>query len=284
VRVTLDGNPCRRRAAQRDPTRQSGTTHARSARNRATFATLAFGRIQGLSVLDLSGIPRSDRPRQVLSTGALGDQFLPGDGQLRRARPHEHRARPTGRERQLTLAPPISRSTSATQGVAFTTNRNNARCSGGWRERSRRAPCRGARAQTARCCGLGRYGAPPEVGPEPIAWLENKVFGAKDSLKRASLRALHAKAASPLKAPPEQVVAKVLDGSDFAHAADSWPPPSVPSIWKDPKPGEGEWTPSHTASEADACGLPADAKAARHTSIAPDPTRSGAAPIRSWCW
>ena len=65
VRVTLDGQPLSIGTLHNVTDTPVGDDAALEARgDRATFATLAFGRIQGLSVLDLSGIPRTDRPER----------------------------------------------------------------------------------------------------------------------------------------------------------------------------------------------------------------------------
>ncbi|MDF3071721.1 MAG: hypothetical protein K0R38_7322, partial [Polyangiaceae bacterium] len=74
-----------------------------------------------------------------------------------------------------------------------------------------------------------------------IAWLENKVFGAEDNLKRVAYKLFSSKSGTELKADGNAAVARVLDAAAFDGAVDSWPPPNVPSIWKDAKPAEGVW-------------------------------------------
>ena len=83
-----------------------------------------------------------------------------------------------------------------------------------------------------------------EIGPEPIAWLEERVFGLRDWFRRAAyalfgpdadlLGAVAARNAPP--APP-----RVLDASAAQADTSEWPPPPVEPIWKNPEPGEGAW-------------------------------------------
>jgi hypothetical protein len=86
-----------------------------------------------------------------------------------------------------------------------------------------------------------------EVGPGPIAWLENKVFGAKDTVKRTAFALMAADATYQLK---DSVAAGRLPAFDrTAVEGDTriWPPAPIPSLWDRPMPGEGEWKPSTPA-------------------------------------
>lgn len=81
-----------------------------------------------------------------------------------------------------------------------------------------------------------------EVGPEPIAWLEEKVFDAKDEVRRvgyglfgAGAVATTSESALPPSAP--------LDASAAGDDGSFWPPPRVPSIWKGGDAKEGAWEP-----------------------------------------
>ncbi|HEY0466360.1 MAG TPA: hypothetical protein VGC79_19255, partial [Polyangiaceae bacterium] len=278
VRVTLDGQPLSVGALHNVTDTPVGDDAALEARgNRATFATLAFGRIQGLSVLDLSGIPRSDRPEKLFDRLLLAINSYQDTGSFAGLGRTNIVLDQPAESAKLTLAPPDLEIDfgQAGRGLRYQTEQRSLRASDGGEPVAARAvpevhvpkPLVLWLVDTVRA----------EVGPEPIAWLENKVFGARDRLKRASFALFTSKTASALKATPsEQVVAKVLDGSDFAHAADSWPPPSVPSIWKDPKPGEGQWSPVSYGFLKAMRGLPADAKPPAYfyrTVIRPDPDR-----------
>ncbi|HYP98573.1 MAG TPA: hypothetical protein VER96_07865 [Polyangiaceae bacterium] len=280
VRVTLDGQPLSVGALHNVTDTPVGDDAALEARgDRATFATLAFGRIQGLSVLDLTGIPRSDRPEKWFDRLLLAINSYQATGSFAGLGRTNIVLDQPAESAKLTLAPPNLE-------IDFGGGEPGRVLHYQTEQRSLRG-ADGAEPASARAVPEVHVPKPlvlwlvdtvrAEVGPEPIAWLENKVFGAKDSLKRASFALLQPKTASALKADSqEQVVAKVVDGSDFEHAADSWPPPSVPSIWKDPKPGEGEWTPVTYGFLKPMRGLPSDVKPPAYfyrTVIRPDAER-----------
>ncbi len=76
--------------------------------------------------------------------------------------------------------------------------------------------------------------AVPWIGPAPVAWLEEKVFALKDSLKQATFRKEGAQ--DELAATTPEVLGATVIGDDGA-----WPPTPLPSIWKSTEPGEGAW-------------------------------------------
>jgi len=90
-----------------------------------------------------------------------------------------------------------------------------------------------------------------EVGPEAIAWLENQVFGAKDAIRRLAYSFTPSSDTNSLKeavtvTPPATSVAPAA--SNAAPTAtkarvfeENWPPPQIPSLWKQTESGEGEW-------------------------------------------
>lgn len=82
--------------------------------------------------------------------------------------------------------------------------------------------------------------AVPWIGPAPIAWLEEKAFAARDTLKQNLYKVTSGKDA--LANEPEQIVpAAILDTSQASLDLGHWPPPSIRSMWKTAEPGEGEW-------------------------------------------
>ena len=278
VRVTLDGQPLSVSAVRNVTDTPVGDDAALEARgDRATFATLAFGRIQGLSVLDLGGIRPSDRPEGLFDRVLLAINSFQDTGSFAGLGRTNIVLDVPAQSAKLTLNPPsldIDFGENG-RGLHYETEQRSLRAQDGGEPYAARVvpevhvpkPLVLWLVDTVRA----------EVGPEPIAWLENQVFGAKDSLKRASFNMFASKQETALKAvSTEQVVAKVLDASDFEHAADSWPPPTVPSIWKDPKPGEGEWTPVTYGFLKPMRGLPDGAKPPAYfyrTVIRPDPDR-----------
>ncbi|HEY4102916.1 MAG TPA: hypothetical protein VGM44_03460, partial [Polyangiaceae bacterium] len=223
VRVTLDGQPLSVSAVRNITDTPVGDDAALEARgDRATFATLAYGKIQGLSVLDLNGIRSSDRPTGFFNRVALAINSYQDTGSLAGIGRTNIVLDVPAQSAKLTLDPP-------SLDVDFNDNGRGVHYE---TEQRTLHAVDGGEAYAARVVPEVHVPKPlvlwlvdtvrAEVGPEPIAWLENKVFGAKDSLKRASFNLLASKQETALKATPaEQVVAKVLDASDFAHAADS---------------------------------------------------------------
>ncbi len=87
--------------------------------------------------------------------------------------------------------------------------------------------------------------AVPWIGPAPIAWLEDQVFGLRDTAKQLAFK-LHASDPEDTLADPAvgtPPAAKVLDTSKISADDGAWPPTNIPSIWKSTEPGEGEWAP-----------------------------------------
>lgn len=80
--------------------------------------------------------------------------------------------------------------------------------------------------------------AEPWIGPAPVAWMEDQALAARDFYRRATFRG---------GGDPTDVVATadprppVLDTSEASVEEAHWPPASIPSIWKEPEKGEGEW-------------------------------------------
>ena len=73
------------------------------------------------------------------------------------------------------------------------------------------------------------------TGPGPIAWLEEKVFALRDSVKQATFHREGTQ--DELATNPPQI----LGGGSAADDASAWPPPTVPSIWQSREAGEGVW-------------------------------------------
>jgi len=100
-----------------------------------------------------------------------------------------------------------------------------------------------------------------EIGPEAIAWLENQVFGAKDSLTQLAFRFAPSSDTNALRdltaGAPSAAATLVSAGATVPAGAtvsagaaapsksrvfeSHWPPPPIPSLWKQAEPGEGEW-------------------------------------------
>ncbi len=208
----------------------------------AVFATLAYGRIQGIGVLELDGIRREDR----------GDSLL--DRALLAVTNYQSYGTTAGLGRtDIVLETPATV-------VELELGSSSLQVSLGANGRALRYEL--TTRQLRAGDGSQAFGAtsiihrhPPKplvhwavdtvrdvVGPEPIAWLEQEVFGAKDSLKRAAF-ALTADASSKALKAPGKTVEK-LDAAALAKLASAWPPPPLASQWQQVEPGEGQWAPA----------------------------------------
>jgi hypothetical protein len=245
---------------------------------RASFATLAYGKIQGISVLELPGIRSQDRPASWLDRALLALTSLQQTGTLRGI----------GRT-DIVLDVPADHARLSLLPEKLTVDFGEAGRGLSFDVASRKlSALEGGQAYAARAIPQVHGGKPlvhwavdtlrAEIGPEPIAWLENVVFGARDDVKRAAYSLFASKADTELKADAGNgAVARVLDASAFTGAADSWPPPHVPSIWKDSKPNEGVWKPVNYGFLKAMQGLPPGTEKPPayfyRTSIRPDPKR-----------
>lgn len=82
------------------------------------------------------------------------------------------------------------------------------------------------------------------TGPEFIAWLEDNVFDARDMVKRANHSAFGEQEEMEVVegpvVPPSPPAPKEVGAQGFS-ADVSWPPQSLRAIWKTPGEGEGVW-------------------------------------------
>jgi hypothetical protein len=246
--------------------------------DRASFATLAYGKIQGISVLELPGIRRQDWPESLVDRALLMLTSLQQTGSWRGIGRTDIVLDVPADHARLSLEPQVLKVDvgGAGRGLSFDlASRKLSALEGGEPYAARAVPqVYGGKPLVPWLVDVVRA----EVGPGPIAWLENVVFGAKDDVKRAAYKLFASKSGSELKADADKgVVARVLDASAFTDAADNWPPPNVPSIWKDSKPTEGVWKPVTYGFLKPMQGLPAGTEKPPpyfyRTKIRPDPKR-----------
>lgn len=246
VRVTLDGKPIGVTQVRNLTDTPLGDDTGLDVRgSRAAFATVAYGSIQGITVLELAGARREDKPegsfqralQSITAFQELGTFEGLGRADIVLEMPAT-RARLTLGERELAvdLGEPA-------RALRYDLDTRALAAGDGGQPYAARADVHRQAEKPLVLWGVDTVRA--EVGPEPIAWLEEKVFGAKDKFKRTTYQMFGSSGASnTLKegAESEQVRATVLDASKL-HEGESWPPPNIPSIWKENKPGEGEWQP-----------------------------------------
>jgi hypothetical protein len=83
--------------------------------------------------------------------------------------------------------------------------------------------------------------AVPWIGPAPIAWLEEKTFALRDTMKQAAFKMSADKDALAEVPAAKDAPAAILDTSQASLDLGHWPPAPIRSMWKTPEPGEGEW-------------------------------------------
>lgn len=81
------------------------------------------------------------------------------------------------------------------------------------------------------------------TGPAPIAWLEERAFAARDTVKQTLFKVMSSDEGALAIDADAQVPAAVLDTSRASLDLGHWPPPPVKSMWRTPEAGEGEWRP-----------------------------------------
>jgi hypothetical protein len=246
VRVTLDGKPIgvtQLRNLTETPLGDDAGLEVRGAQ--AVFATVAYGSIQAVSVLELSGARPDDKPRSWFHRLLQGITAFQQTGSLSGLGRTDIVLEMPAREAKLLLADGRLAVDlgEAGRGLAFDTRSRELTGREGGQPYAARADVHRQVEKPLILWGVDTVRA--ELGPAPIAWLEEKVFGAKDTVKRTTFQMFGSSgAANTLKdtAATEKVRATVLDAT-LLKDGESWPPPSIPSLWKETKPGEGEWQP-----------------------------------------
>jgi hypothetical protein len=208
----------------------------------AVFATTAFGRVQGITALDLDGTARPDRPGSIAGRVMLALASLRRVGSLRGLGRTDLVLDTPARSAKIVLSPPRLLVDVEEPTESVTIDLGTAALAG-----ASGGPVRGMRV--VRQDYRGRSLLPwavdlvrSVVGPTPIGRLEQWVFGARDLAKRGSAKVFHWSSDSRLKQGAPPPVARVLRPSELVGTDDGWPPAPIPSLWEAPKPGEGQWT------------------------------------------
>lgn len=244
VRVSWDGKPLSVRNARNLTETPAGDDVALQIVNQtAVYATVAYDRIQAISVLELDGIRPEDR------SGNPFQRLLNAITQFQQTSTFAGIGRVS-----IIVDVPSERARLLLDEDALTIDLGSAK-----RDLRFDLATRKLLAQN----GQAPYGAravpqihPPkpvilwlvdtvraELGPTPIAWLENKVFGLRDVLKRLGYALLSSPNAQRLKAPNGDEPGTKLDSQDISKQRATWPPPPISSLWEKPEPNEGHWLP-----------------------------------------
>jgi hypothetical protein len=244
VRLARDGSPI----DVADLRNLTATPHGddvalEAAGTRAVFATVAFGRIQAVSVLETAGIRDRDRPSGSLDRFLLVLSSLQETGVARGIGRTDIVLDVPARNAELRLE--LERLTinfsEAGRGLVFDLEQRALRGADGGEPYAARAVPQAHGSKPLILWAVDTVRA--EVGPEPIAWLERVAFGARDSVKRTTYSIFTSREGRALREDASKARARVLDSAELPATADTWPPPPIPSLWKETKPSEGKWEP-----------------------------------------
>lgn len=247
VRVTLDGKPIavtQLRNLTQTPLGDDAALEVRG--ERAVFATVAFGRIQGISVLELSGVRGEDRPGSAFHRLLQSITAFQETGNASGIGRTDIVLDIPARLAKLTLDGDTLGIDLGESGrtLSYDLSRRVLRGADGGQAYAARAVVQRQHEKPLILWGVDTVRA--EVGPAPIAWLEDQVFGAKDTFKRTTFAIFSSSGASnKLKqgVSEDAIATPILDSSKLHDSEESWPPPRVPSLWEEVEPGEGEWEP-----------------------------------------
>ncbi len=206
----------------------------------AVFATTAFGRVQGITVLDLRGVTPGDRPASLADRALLALTSLRRTGSLAGIGRTEVALDSPARAATFQLEPSrLSIETTdptASASMDLDTAELRADQASQGILRSARTDYRG-RSTISWAVDWVR----DLIGPTPVAWIENRVFAMRDLGQRAT-SALVGGSRSRLKPRLTPPVAYVLRPSEEVGIHTGWPPPPIPSLWETPQAGEGQWS------------------------------------------
>ena len=235
--------------------------------SRAVFATTAFEQVQGVTVLELAGVRREDRPASWWGVALSRLSSLLGTGAE------------MGRS-SIVLELPVRRAALELNAETLTVDVGESRRNLTYRLNDRtltgEADARpyGASLQihAERDKALVLWVVDTVravVGPVPIAQLETLVFGARDAVKRAVYAVLPGGATHRLSAGQSASAELAKERLEPPSEA-VWPPAAIPSIWEASAEGEGEWSSVRLPGKAPD---PGQAELFAQTMIRPDPNR-----------
>lgn len=239
VRVSPEGQPIEATGLRNLTETPLGDEAGLELRGRsAVFATTAFGRVQGISFLDLDGPRAEDRPASWLGKIVLRATSYHRSGSFTGlGRTDVVFDRPAGFARFALTAPRVKVEVDdPSQAVIVDLASGSVRSEGGGEAPGFRVVQRDYSERNPLTWTVDLVRS--YVGAGPIARLEDAAFTARDVTRRAlngvfggSSRLKPANLSPP---PPRVLTPRAL-------AEEGWPPEDVPSLWETPRPGEGQW-------------------------------------------
>jgi hypothetical protein len=287
VRVTPEGRLLAIAGTYNLTSTPLGDDHALVVRGtRAAFATNAYGQEQSVTALDLSGegAQATSSAWQDRAMGYLTNLQETGSGagvaRIDVALDQPARAvglslSPTGGQLAIQLASDTTRNATLDLDRADLSGDVSALHA----EAARHLPKRFV------FWAVDTVRAVPWIGPAPIAWLEEKSFWVRDQWKQLAfhLNPFHGdadgndklKGGNGAGEPGASTTgADVPARLDAAHAGEGdtvWPPAPIPSMWKTPEVGEGQWVTPQLSWMRPA--IPGAPPAFFRTFVRPDPDR-----------
>jgi hypothetical protein len=209
---------------------------------RAAFATRAYGREQSVTLLDLAGEGSQNRAEK------LSDRIMAAITDWQQTGSVDGVARV-----DLTLEAPVSSVGLALRDGELAIDLYDGDAARGPTQAVRldlergelEGPSAGLRADASMHLPkrfshwtVDTLRAVPWIGPAPIAWLEDQALSARDAYRRLTFHSSGGATEVVATADPPP---PVLDTSEASVEEAHWPPARIPTIWKEPEEGEGEW-------------------------------------------
>ena len=243
VRLTTEGQPIEALGLRNiTETPLGDDSGIESNGNTVVFATSAFGRVQGVSLLDLDGVPPAERPGSAFGRALLSLSSFHRQGSLSGLGRTDLAFVNPARAAKIALAPPRLSVDTEDPDASFaidvaTGELAGPKTAGAPAVRVVRGDYRGRSSASWFVDVVRSY-----VGQRPVAWIEDVVFGARDDLKRLGSKLFVWSATARPKDPGKEVEpAHVLSPADLSGDETGFPPPPIPSLWQAPKPDEGKW-------------------------------------------
>lgn len=208
----------------------------------AAFATTAYERVQGVTLLDLDGVEPRDRPPSLAGKATLALASYRGTGSFSGLGRIDLVLDTPARAARIELAPPKLHVTveEPADDVVLDLSTGELTAPPADVHRALRIVRQNYRNRSVLAWSVDLVRG--VLGPTPVAWIERAVFGVEDLAKRTFAKSFRWSADSRLKKGAEAPVARVLKVSEETSADSGWPPPPVPTLWEAAKPGEGQWT------------------------------------------
>jgi hypothetical protein len=257
VRLSNEGKPLALNAVYNLTNTELGDDHGLIVQDRrAAFATFAFGQEQSATLLDLGG-DGAFRPAELSDVASAASQASVSEHKvplttrmMRSITQWQQTGRVAGVSRMdITFDEPAQH-----VGVDFKTDKPGSPAR--FKIRSAGKKERVLLSDDVDGEGSGAHATvavPPEkilvhwavdtvravswIGPRPIAWLEEKVFAARDAKNKFLFRG--GSKGSELAVKVEDTPASLMAPADLD--GETFPPAALKSPWKTPEAGEGEW-------------------------------------------